>query len=129
MAWWPKRSPKLAATRRAMMSTGPPGVKPCTMRIGLVGYSWADAGAAASNAAAIQQARRCNDMGEVLAVRAAAHRPPAALLAGMALPAAAAPEVALVLLAAAAAAAATATAATFLLLRPARGAQRSKAAD
>src|SRR5262249_34750552 len=34
---WPQRSPSFWATRRAMMSVPPPGVKPTSMRTGLAG--------------------------------------------------------------------------------------------
>src|SRR4051812_38942874 len=38
---WPSASLILGPTRRAMMSTGPPGGKATRTRIGFVGYDWA----------------------------------------------------------------------------------------
>src|SRR6185503_2652369 len=72
IACWPKRSPSCAAIRRAMMSTGPPGVKPWMMRIGLAGYSCANAGACRISAHA-SQAMRLKDI--AFRQRAARHGP------------------------------------------------------
>src|SRR5688500_16159410 len=40
---WPRYSESFGASSRAMMSVPPPGVKPTSMRTGLVGYACAEA--------------------------------------------------------------------------------------
>jgi len=54
---WPNSSESFWAIGRAVVSVPPPTAKPTIMRTGLVGYSWAAAGAAAASSAVAMAAR------------------------------------------------------------------------